>query len=149
MSCTPILLHIVTSSSPTVLESSTMMVLMAPSSILIFCGRCFFLYSRISCQKGRKKMKVVQKQEGARKREERNAESNTVERWRAKGMVGGQKKIKYIQVVWRERGSMGQRKPYLTAAYQGRRLRFQSQQWREIWFRIIGHSHAYYLGCLW
>lgn len=26
---------------------------------------------------------------------------------------------------------------------------FQSQQWEEIWFRIIGHSHAFYLGCLW
>lgn len=25
----------------------------------------------------------------------------------------------------------------------------QSQQWDEIWFRIIGHSHAFYLGCLW
>lgn len=44
----PILLHMVTSSSPTVLESSTRMVLIAPSSILIFCGRCFFLYSKIS-----------------------------------------------------------------------------------------------------
>lgn len=38
----------VTSSSPTVFESSTIMVLIAPSSILIFCGRCFFLYSKIS-----------------------------------------------------------------------------------------------------
>lgn len=38
----------VTSSSPTVFESSTMMVLIAPSSILIFCGRCFFLYSKTS-----------------------------------------------------------------------------------------------------
>lgn len=38
----------VTSSSPTVFESSTMMVLIAPSSILILCGRCFFLYSKIS-----------------------------------------------------------------------------------------------------
>lgn len=47
----PIRLQIVTSSSPTVLESSTMMVLMAPSNILIFWGLCFFLYSRISCSK--------------------------------------------------------------------------------------------------
>lgn len=23
---------------------------------------------------------------------------------------------------------------------------FQSQQWGEIWFRVIGHSHAFYLG---
>lgn len=38
----------VTSSSPTVFESSTMMVLIVPSSILIFCGRCFFLYSKTS-----------------------------------------------------------------------------------------------------
>lgn len=38
----------VTSSSPTVFESSTMMVLIAQSSILIFCGRCFFLYSKTS-----------------------------------------------------------------------------------------------------
>lgn len=50
----PILLHIVTSSSPTVLESSTMIVLTAPSSILIFCGLCFFLYSRISWLKTKK-----------------------------------------------------------------------------------------------
>lgn len=49
----PIRLHMVTSSSPTVFESSTMMVLIAPSSILIFCGRCFFLYSRTSYKKER------------------------------------------------------------------------------------------------
>lgn len=44
----PILLQIVTSSSPTVLESSTMIVLTAPSSIFIFWGLCFFLYSSMS-----------------------------------------------------------------------------------------------------
>lgn len=52
---TPILLHMVTSSSPTVLESSTMIVLIAPSSILIFCGLCFFLYSKTSCEKSRQR----------------------------------------------------------------------------------------------
>lgn len=87
MSSAPILLHIVTSSSPTVLESSTMMVLMAPSSILIFWGRCFFLYSRMSCQRseteaGKKSSKKSERVEREREgeREERNAESNTVKK---------------------------------------------------------------------
>ena len=46
--CSPILLQIVTRSSPTVLESSTITVFTDPSSIRIFWGLCFFLYSKIS-----------------------------------------------------------------------------------------------------
>lgn len=44
----PILLQMVTSNSPTVLESSTMTVFTEPSNIRIFWGLCFFLYSNIS-----------------------------------------------------------------------------------------------------
>lgn len=47
----PILLQIVTRSSPTVLESSTITVFTDPSSIRIFWGLCFFLYSKISYSK--------------------------------------------------------------------------------------------------
>lgn len=70
----PILLHIVTSSSPTVLESSTMMVLTAPSNILIFWGFCFFLYSRISCSKtkGREKRTENKKRESQKEEKEMN-----------------------------------------------------------------------------
>jgi hypothetical protein len=46
--CLPILLQIVTRSSPTVLESSTITVFTDPSNIRIFWGLCFFLYSKIS-----------------------------------------------------------------------------------------------------
>lgn len=64
----PILLHIVTSSSPTVLESSTMIVLTAPSNILIFWGLCFFLYSRISCprKKAERRGQINEPNRGAR-----------------------------------------------------------------------------------
>lgn len=111
----PILLHIVTSSSPTVLESSTMMVLTAPSNILIFWGFCFFLYSRISCSKtkGREK-RTENKKKGESKGGERNVGTECMgERGREKP---AEKMIKCIQVSWRE-GRIQARKPYLTAAY--------------------------------
>lgn len=49
----------------------------------------------------------------------------------------------------RERGeNMGQ-KTLFNGCLSQPAAPLQSQQWGEIWFRIIGHSHAFYLGCLW
>lgn len=96
-----------------------MMVLTAPSNILIFWGLCFFLYSRISCQKQkverREQIKKSPKEEKKTKRE----------RGGLKVLV--EKMIKCIQVAWSEGGILA-RKPYLTAAYHSQLLPFQLQQ---------------------
>lgn len=49
----PIRAHIVMSMSVTVLESSTITVFTVPSNMRIFRGRCFFLYSMVSCRHSR------------------------------------------------------------------------------------------------
>lgn len=51
----PMRAQMVMSMSVTVLESSTMTVFTVPSSIRIFRGLCFFLYSMVSCGRGKKR----------------------------------------------------------------------------------------------
>lgn len=87
-----------------------MMVLTAPSNILIFWGLCFFLYSRISCSKTKGSRERTEKKRVRKRREEcRELKIREQETEAERLNVPAEKMIKCIQVAWRERESQRER----------------------------------------